>query len=153
MAMTETFAATAAQTIPVFALAGVFELRALRIVDTAALKLAEPPTQKGIATLAVRFIVGFLWLFIITIDFKAEAFCLTYLRHRHIGQSADIFIQRAMLGSLAALVFTPAFVWIVSPILVRHELEFKAARARKRAQQTNSEASDSTSERSQSAEK
>ena len=135
MAMTETFAATAAQTIPVFALAGVLELRALKIVGPSTPKIIGADTPKGIATLVTRFLGGLLWMVLIVVDYKAEAFCLDYLRHRPIAQGADLFTQRAMLGSLAALIFTPILAWTIAPVLLRYELEFKAARARKQQAQ------------------
>src|SRR4051794_36433125 len=114
MAMTETFAATAAQTIPVFALAGIIELRGMK-------RPYQGETRNDVGFIAYA-VACVLWFVIILLDFDAELTCLKYLRGLPVARSADASVQRAMLISLAAVAVVPALGWILTPAVRRYEL-------------------------------
>lgn len=112
MAMTETFAATAAQTIPVFALAGVIEARAA--IRTGWPNVAPVPNSKlatlrlwlrtifKLGTIAAWFVMGGLNLI-------AEWECLSFLRDGHSAGWVDGFVFQTMVLSLLFLVIFPLY--------------------------------------------
>lgn len=112
MAMTENFAATAAQTIPVFALAGVIEARAA--IGTGWPNIAPAPHSKSAAlrlwlrtvfkfgTIAAWFITGGL-------NVIAEWECLSFLRDGNSARWVDGFVFQTMVLSLLLLVIFPLF--------------------------------------------
>lgn len=109
MAMTETLAATAAQTIPVFALGGVVEAR---FAMQAARPLKEQqPSDKPVPPLIWAFL-RVVWIVVLTLvatlDIVAEFLCLVFLGHSANSQSITYFIViLAMTSSLVLLVVLP----------------------------------------------
>jgi hypothetical protein len=112
MAMTETFAATAAQTIPVFALALVIEVREsmrsgwLRPTSTA------PRTQSDLNRSSLRAALKYLGVIalcvIAVLDCLSEMVCLQTLRGMSPSiEHADKVVYVAMIISLAFVVLVP----------------------------------------------
>jgi hypothetical protein len=107
MAMTEAFATTAAQTIPVLALAGVVEFNALLPPRTPATSTsALIDLLSGIGYL----VVVILWFLMIGLLFSAEWTCLDYLSDTSRNWAGDRGVKIAILGSLALLALAPAWI-------------------------------------------
>ncbi|MBQ1031354.1 hypothetical protein KBX26_15275 [Micromonospora sp. C97] len=115
MALTETFAATAAQTIPVFALAITIEARfVIRSFNRIRVASPERLGWREVHLALRHFVTYALWVFLMGWLCVAEWFSLLRLRGLPIPPSAGATVANAMLFSLILLALMPVLAWPLS---------------------------------------
>src|SRR6266545_4804812 len=101
--MTDLFASTAAQILPVLGFAGVIEFRAIL---NHPLRLSKDPDPPHVAVTS-HVIALVIWAAIIAAIVRAEALCLDHLRGMPVPSDADNTVQTAVIASLILLVVMP----------------------------------------------
>ncbi|GLY80858.1 hypothetical protein Airi01_091250 [Actinoallomurus iriomotensis] len=108
MAMTEALASTGAQTIPVFALAGVLEARA--VISTSQARSATNDAVRRRPAQIIGRIVAIIALYTLGLcNLVAELYCLEVLSGDLPDPEAQAFVYLAIMGSLVFLVIFPLY--------------------------------------------
>lgn len=102
--MTDPFASTAAQILPVLGFAGVIEFRAILNQPPQLSKDPDPP----VVAITAHVTALVIWAAIMVIIVRAEALCLDHLRGMPVPSDADDTVQTAVIASLILLVVLPA---------------------------------------------
>jgi hypothetical protein len=108
--MTDGFAATSAQTLPVLALAAVIELAALRrrAPQTYPPRDVTPGDPDSPHVVWGAYIVAMaLWISVMIWIVDAEIVCLNFLRGIPVSPGSDGTVQGAMIAALILLVIFP----------------------------------------------
>jgi hypothetical protein len=124
MELTETLAATAAQTLPVFAIAGTIEIVAIDRYMHHFYGRMTGRERAGLSRKAVRFLMfgalarwltAGLYLLMILYDMRAERDCLRLLGGNHAYSMFGAEVENAMFWSFALIVLVPVVpIWIVN---------------------------------------
>jgi hypothetical protein len=129
--MSDTFAATAAQTIPVFALALVLELRAA----TRKFPFTRPWTkaafkEQGPMDLLTLALIYFIWGGVMIWLLRAEYLCLRQLQEMPVPETAANTVHDSIMAALVMLIIIPIVgsllvdvVAFLSPILRKNDDE------------------------------